>query len=316
MLNVQLLKNGEPALEFRLPETLGEVYLGAYIDFLVRSRSLLKLDDEEKDQTAYLSHMVSAVCAFCSLDTDLMLQANFTSDNASAVGTLSNLYGYISNIVSSTVKERQFADGGEFTFEYKGEAYVMPAFMLGALGGEVAPNLSVIEVIEAAEVQRLRQLRVTKRADPDGALRKRIMDIAGMAAIEDPVNAALINKAAESTLQVELEAAGDPKGNEVFGFYLRLLAILCRRKGERLPFDDAERAAWIDQRANHFKEIDAHTALQLDFFLTTTLQFYKKGLHYTGFLTLHSFAVAVEMRLKRPKHTKGKRIKAQKHSSV
>lgn len=62
-------------------------------------------------------------------------------------------------------------------------------------------------------------------------------------------------------------AQGDPDGNHLYAYYLKLLAVLARKEGEQLPYSDSECAAFIEVRAVHFQEIDAGTALDVDFFL-------------------------------------------------
>jgi hypothetical protein len=60
---------------------------------------------------------------------------------------------------------------------------------------------------------------------------------------------------------------GDPEGIYLYTYYLALLAALARKEGEKLPHSDSECAAFIEGRMVHFQEIDAGTALDVDFFL-------------------------------------------------
>lgn len=65
---------------------------------------------------------------------------------------------------------------------------------------------------------------------------------------------------------------GDKDGSHLYGYYLRLLAVLCRKDGEKLPVFDDQVQVFIDNRASHFKRLDAGTALDIDFFLASLMQ--------------------------------------------
>lgn len=65
---------------------------------------------------------------------------------------------------------------------------------------------------------------------------------------------------------------GDPDGTYLYTYYLQLLAALARKEGEKLPYSDSECADFIERRTVHFQEIDAGTALDVDFFLAMQMQ--------------------------------------------
>ena len=65
---------------------------------------------------------------------------------------------------------------------------------------------------------------------------------------------------------------GDPDGTYLYTYYLQLLAVLARKDGEQLPYSDSECADFIERRTVHFQEIDAGTALDVDFFLAMLMQ--------------------------------------------
>lgn len=72
----------------------------------------------------------------------------------------------------------------------------------------------------------------------------------------------------------ELEAkANDGKvtASQWYSDYLRLLAFLLKKPGEDIPADGAQRDTFIKERMRLFKDIDLETALNCDFFLTSTL---------------------------------------------
>lgn len=95
---------------------------------------------------------------------------------------------------------------------------------------------------------------------------------------------------------------GDPKGELWFTEYLHILAILARKEGEQLPLDDAERLAFISNRAAHFMDIPADIALDVDFFLLTGLLLSKVTPRFIGSLTLHALQILQEVQ-KRPRQS-------------
>lgn len=60
---------------------------------------------------------------------------------------------------------------------------------------------------------------------------------------------------------------GDPDGTYLYTYHLQLLAALARKECEKLPHSDSECSEFIEARTVHFQEIDAGTALDVDFFL-------------------------------------------------
>ncbi|MFK5282066.1 hypothetical protein ACI3PL_21160, partial [Lacticaseibacillus paracasei] len=58
-----------------------------------------------------------------------------------------------------------------------------------------------------------------------------------------------IIQGAEMVIEAETDRAGDPDGSLLYSMFLRTVAILCRKDGEQMPFEDAEREVWINQRA-------------------------------------------------------------------
>lgn len=112
------------------------------------------------------------------------------------------------------------------------------------------------------------------------------------------------------------ERGGDPNGDIQFTTYLRMLAILALREGEELPADPAECERFIINRVHHFEDIDARTALDVDFFLHNTLRLYGINHDTAGFLIRRVSVLAVEtLRLKGRlmigrKRTTGKSLRA------
>lgn len=111
-------------------------------------------------------------------------------------------------------------------------------------------------------------------------------------------------EALEASRVYEMVVNEDETGSQLFAKYLRLLAILCRKDGEVLPIDEAERENFILDRANHFggvsgEMISAGAALDVDFFLTAFSGRLKAARHVTTFLYLQSLTIAALVTLKR-----------------
>jgi len=91
----------------------------------------------------------------------------------------------------------------------------------------------------------------------------------------------------------ESKKSGDEDGSVLFTQHLRLLAILFLKEGEQLPGDDSQREHWIEERAKHFEDIDAQTALDADFFLLNILQPSKETERVIGSLSLQSLGLVM-----------------------
>lgn len=88
--------------------------------------------------------------------------------------------------------------------------------------------------------------------------------------------------------QAKIES-DDPEGSHLFSYYLRLLAVLCRKEDERFPVFENEVEVFINERLLHFQEIDAGTALDVDFFLAGLMKPSAQTGDAVGFLSNHVF---------------------------
>lgn len=95
-----------------------------------------------------------------------------------------------------------------------------------------------------------------------------------------------------------IASEGDEEGSLWFSEYCNLLAVLFRKEGERLPIDDRQRAVFLDERAAHLQNIDAGTALDVDFFLTHCLLAMNQTAYLVGSLILSALKVSQEVRTK------------------
>lgn len=84
----------------------------------------------------------------------------------------------------------------------------------------------------------------------------------------------------------------DPEGSYLFTYYLRLLAVLCRKEDERFPVFESDVEVFINERLLHFQEIDAGTALDVDFFLASLMRPSVRTGAAVGFLSNRLFDLA------------------------
>lgn len=298
---------GETA-EIKLPGSLAEVPLNRYIDFIVECRAV---GDPDKNQ---VSAMARAAGAFYGLDLEDMVKRTLETDpNAEIVGldkSLKNLFGHAISVVKGASGELVTPDRAEIT--YKGEVYRVPAIVQSALRGEPSlPGITVIEAVECAEIRRVTAQSVEARGNPNGQLRKVILDLLiGETGANNIPDKAVMDKA-EAFIKEETAKRGDPDGSLMFSMYLHLLAVLLRKEGEQMPIGDAEREAWILDRATYFQEIDAQTALNLDFFLLHISRNSEESPDAIGFLSrpMMRLLVETELRAAKPKQRLNRKTK-------
>lgn len=305
-------REGKPMVELSIPP-LDVVPLNRFIDFLVECR---KFGDEGEIPVMI---MARAISGFCDYPLAEIIEAEvgdvYNPQIRGLEGSVRSIFGYIASMVqeakgeilnpeNATFKHKGFLSGQEHT-------YHIPVIIQQSLKGEYSlPFMSVIEAVEAGEVQRFKVQKTQQLGDPTGFIRQKIMDVANIQASQygdGDTRRLEILAAAEQVANIEIEKQGDPNGSLLYTMYLKLLAIIARREGEQLPFDDAEREKWINDRSIEFKGVSAQTALNVDFFLCSILDTSENTLPAVGFLTHQSFALAVEMQLKSKKPTTGRK---------
>ena len=308
--------NAQPLI-IDLPADLTELPLNRLIDFQVEAREF-----DNPDANVY-AIMAKAVSAFTGYPLAEIIEAEVgdysDADLMEGVeAALTGLFGYCSNLCANA--KGRIRDTENASFVYMGRTFKIPVIRQLMLTREfqLAP-LSVIETVEALEINRLAELKVKGQGDPTGALRKSIMDAANEEANALEVgnrDKVRILNAAERRAEYEIEKAGDPDGSLMYSRYLRLLAVLCRQENEKLPFDDAERQAWISERMVFFRQIDAQTALDVDFFLSSILQGYAKSRGVVRSLSAFLLSLALTTHLRNPQPTKKRNSGAKKHSGA
>lgn len=289
---------GEVLIKFDIPSALSELPLNRFVDFLVECRKM----DEDADNVA--EYTCRAVAAFTGFPIDKVIESQYeTFSEPGLIDSVARIFGHALNLLSKA--KGTLLTPETAVFDYKGEKYRIPVILQQAIEGEkILPGLSSIEVIEVAEVHRFKKRITESNADADGKLRKRLQRL-----IEEQVRASGVSVDMSKTFagfqSLELEKAGDPDGSLIYTTFLKSIAILARKEGEKLPFNDSDREAWIQNRALHLAEIDAQTALNIDFFLTSILQNSENVTPVAGFLSRQSFAAAAATRLKNAKRSIG-----------
>lgn len=298
--------DGTVLSKFDIPMNLSEVPLSRFIDFLVESRELADIELN----TAIVT-MTKAVSSFYGVDLATALDTAagvFSAGKDSYTNSISQMYGHAIGLIGGFKSE---LPPFGYSFEYKGERYVVPTIVQQFLKNEFSlPDLTVSEVIEVAEIQRFRNQSTRIRGDRDGELKRKfdkmvaekIESVGGV----DEQNE--FHEVGEKMYQMELERAGDPDGSLAFTYYLQTLAVLCRRENEQLPFEDSQREIWIQNRALHFQDIDAATALTTDFFLTSISEYCEKKPPFVGFLKNLCFVTVAATMIKSEKRLKGRSL--------
>lgn len=282
----------------QLPASLSQVPLNRYIDFIVECRAI---GDTTKNQ---VTAMARAAGAFYGLDLDDMVKRTLAEDpDAQIVGldqSLQTLFGYAIELVRKAAGVLLPPDRTELV--YKGETYRIPTILQNAISGEnTLPKVSVIEAVECAEILRLTAQTLESRGNPGGHLRKQVLDILiGETGAKNIPDKAVMDRA-EKFIADETAKRGDPDGSLMFTMYLHLLAVLLRKEGEQMPIGDTEREVWILERVAYFQEIDAQTALNLDFFLLHISRHSGQSPDAIGFLSRPMMQLLVETEIRSAK---------------
>jgi len=260
-------------------ESLYQVPLSRYIDFLKAREAL---DDKEKLEAGELNIprvLAQSVGAFMGLSIYDVISAEYGNfeDEESEIKNLTSTYVWIINLLGTfTGKIRTQED---CIFTYKGERYIIPVIGSQVLTSlPLLPDLETGGSIEAYEIKRKAQAKIE---------------------------------------------SDDPEGSHLFSYYLGLLAVLCRKKDglsdsdmdkpylqkyittcrdrghildsgripDDLPIPENDVEGYINDRLLHFQEIDAGTALDVDFFLAGLMKPSAQTGAAVGFLSNHVFAL-------------------------
>lgn len=302
--NIARLKraNGEIIAEIPLPKSAADVPLSRYVSFLVEMKKF-GLEDVNPIQV-----MAQAVGEATGIDLGAILQAKVGEQweqHKELDGGVRSLYGWIVNALTNYKGQARTPDN--FSFQYQGETYKIPYIVAAELAGglPVLPEIETVEAVEAFETIRGFNQQIKDAGDPKGERAKRIKQLKESITKDGDKDGEMMREI--NRLEVETDLDGDPNGNLMFAQYLRVIAILARKEGERLPANDGDRERWIQNRMIHLQGIDTKTALDVDFFLIGLLIRSKKTPPAIGSLIPPLFALAAAIQ-SRPQ-PKGRHIK-------
>lgn len=283
-------RNGEPIAVFDLPETNTETPLSRYISFLNEMKKF-ELEDINPIQV-----MAQAVGEFTGVELGDILQAKIGDEwekDRQLDGGVRSLYGWIVNTLTNWKGEARSPN--DFTFEYKGDKYKIPYLVSSEIAGGLPTlqgnDIETNDAVEAFETIRMFDQSVKSAGDPKGERAKRIAQLKGDIVKNGDESGDKMREM--KRLEAQTDHDGDPNGNLMFARYLRMIAILARKEGERLPTNDGDRERWIQTRMLHFQEIDTKTALDVDFFLIGLLMLSKRTHPVIGSLIHPLFGLAV-----------------------
>ena len=279
--------NGKAFAKVILPRSASEVQLSRYVSFL----NEMKYFDQEGANPIVV--MARAVSEFFGIDFGQVARAQIGEGwekDKDFDGGIRRLYGWAVNAVTNY--KGVFRTPEDFGFDYMGDRYEIPFTIAAELGGlPMLPNVTAAEAIEVYEAIRGFDEMKKDAGDPKKERRRRIVEL--QKAIVSGGDADGTLKTEADRLANEIEIDGDPHGNLAFAQFLRMIAILCRKPGEQLPTKDGERERFIQSRMIHFQQIDAKTAIDVDFFLNSLLTRSKKTHPVVGSLILPLFALSV-----------------------
>lgn len=146
---------GETIAEFDAPETLYEVPLNRYIDFLIEVGN--------STPNNYLPQHAKAVSAFYGVDLSDVFNGVYQTEQEKEtfeLNTVAQLHGYAAKLIDNHLRmaaATPMLNTSAAYFDFLGQRYNIPLIATKVLASglsEVLPNLTVIESIEASEANR------------------------------------------------------------------------------------------------------------------------------------------------------------------
>ena len=304
MIEVTLKKpNGEAASTFEIASHARELPLSNYISFIAEADKL------RLPGTNQAIVMAKAVSEYSGVNLEEILDSSMGKrwdDEDSAIEGIRTLYGYcvsrVNNFNGKVFKK-------SFMFRHKDQEFEIPGITPMALSGYILPDVSVNESVEAFETVRLFELEIK-----NSAIVRELAAAFDMATgsektdyykrLTDMVPTLKSTKIENIDTDKIVSEKGDPNGNLPYTRYMKMLAIIARAPGERLPTDDTKKKEFIEERCKFFEGISTETALNADFFLHSTLRSLDRTLPVIGSLIVPAFALGVEMTSTNGRHIK------------
>ncbi len=302
-MTVDLKKaNGEILLSVNLPDSPKDLPLVNYVSFLNEAAKM-----QMPSANAALI-MARAVAEFTGQPLADVLTAEFGEEwqgSGQAVKGIRGLYGWCIKVIGNW----QGAPTDECEFEFKGHVFHIPEVTTDAIAGHILPPLTTNESIEVLETVRIFEGHIEKSTSVRECVAFLLDDLSKPEkdVYEKRLRALLPGElidvnSPENMLSIQSKH-GDVDGNFSFSRYVRLLAILCRQKGELLPTGESEKRMFIADRMKLFQAIDTRTALDVDFFLLGTLSASGRTLPVIGTLIHPAFVAVVETKRLSAKRT-------------
>lgn len=285
--------NGDVIAEIPLPQSAADVSLVRYVSFL---NEMKKFELDGANPLLIMAQAVSEISGVALSDVLLAKVGEQWHQHRELDGGIRSLYGWCVNALSNYKGEARTAKN--FEFEYLGDKYRIPYIVAVELAGglPMLPDIDTADAVEAYETMRTFQQQIKDVGDPAKERGKRIAQLQGeivKSGDKDGEMSAEIRK-----LQAMIDHEGDPNGDLAYAQYLRMVAILARKEGEKLPANDGDRERWIQARMIHLQGIDTKTALDVDFFLIGLLMLSKKTHPVIGSLILPLFGLAAAIQSK------------------
>lgn len=289
---------GETVCEISLPRNPSELSLVRYVSFLIE---VAKIDLPGKNVVAV---MAKAVSEFSGVDIGTIFRAklgeDWTGENEAIEG-IKTLYGWCVH----TIGQYKGVLRGEqdHTFDVGGELFNIPVIRVQQIGGTILPDIVVAEAIEAFETVRAFSEHVEKGANVREcvAMLQTLTDstdklpyMKRLRALVPETESVDLENSDYDYFQELLSTHGDEDGNYTYSRYLTMMAILCRKEGEKLPVNESERRKFIAERSAFFQGIDAKTAMDVDFFLLNIFSDLNKTHHVIGSLIRPVIGAVVE----------------------
>lgn len=299
---------GGDICDINLPESASELPLMRYVSFLNEAQKMALPGVNP------VVAMAKAVAEFSGQELDVILTAQFGEDwkgNESSIDGIRSLYQWCIDVVGKYEGQARFSNNCHF--EYKGEQFEIPIISVHSVAGNILPDIEAGEAIESFEVTRNFTASIEKAKTVRECVYALINDegekdqaIKRLRALIPDLNSIDLAELPEEKL-IEIAAKhGDMDGSLIFSRYLYMMAILCRHPGEKLPWKENKRKAFLNDRAALFQEIDTQTALDVDFFLLTTLTALNKNRAIAGSLILQGLGATVETKSLSGKRTTGR----------
>lgn len=155
--------------ELKLPETVSEMRLNNFVDYVVASKKLSEPDPEKMENPVIV--MAEALSGVTGVDLDKVLKAKIGNIYADTVGldtTLRGCYGWVANTVAKF--EPQLRTNANFSFTHKKQTFEIPTVVQSPLyHKQILPDISAGQAISAFEMMRLSDRAQKAKGDPNGS---------------------------------------------------------------------------------------------------------------------------------------------------